>query len=229
MEGLLLNAVAAELFYHSIFFMVPGMVITVFYCREKKRAVVRKKIHAMRTELKEFLGAVTAALQTGRSVENAFMQAVKDSEQYLGKATLLLPELKKICSAAVTANEPLEKLFAEFSCRIPIEELEYFAEVFAIGKRSGGNLVALMNHTVRMLRERMEAEEEIYTVMTQKRLEFYLMAVVPLAILGYLRMGAPSLIGQMYHNFFGIAIMTVCAAIYGGCYLYGERLLEIEM
>lgn len=227
LEGMALNALLAWLFYDSFLFIVPGLVIVGFYLREKKRVLSLRRMRRMRRELREFLNAMIAALQTGRSIENAFLQAVKDTGEYLGKDTEFLLEMKRIC-AAVMVNEPLDRLLAEFAARSHIEEMEYFAEVFAVGKRSGGNLISIMKHTTRMLRERMEAEEEIAAVTAKKRMEFYIMSVIPMAMILYLRIGASGLVSRLYGNLLGVLVMTVCLIVYGGCYLYGQKLLETE-
>lgn len=181
----------------------------------------------MRVDFKEFLNALIASLQTGRSIENAFTEALKDTSRYLEKDTEFILEMRKICSG-VSVGKPLEKMIMEFSDRSHLEELEYFAEVFSIGKRSGGNLIGIMKNTIRMLQERMDAEEEIYTVLAEKQMEFYLMCVIPIAMIVYLRIGAGNMLNSLYGNITGISVMTVCLLIYGGCYLYGKRLLEIE-
>lgn len=227
LEGMVLNIVISILFYNSFFAMLPGMVFVAFYFKEKKRLLARKRMRRMRLELKEFLNALIAALQTGRSVENAFAEGLKDTAAYVEKNTEFVLEMKRIC-AGIGVGEPLEKLLSDFSRRSHIEELEYFAEVFSIGKRSGGNLISIMRNTIRMIQERMDAEEEIYTVIADKQMEFYLMCVIPLAIIIYLRIGAGNLVDCLYGNVIGMFVMTVCLGIYGGCYLYGRRLLEIK-
>lgn len=226
-EGMLLNAFVSVLFFDSFRAMIPGMLLVVFYMKEKKRKLMQKRLRSLRVELKEFLNALIAALQTGRSMENAFSEALKDTEKYLEKETPFVLEMKKIC-AGVSVGEPLEQLLLDFSYRSHLEELEYFAEVFSIGKRSGGNLVGIMKNTIRMIQERMDAEEEIYTVLAEKQMEFNLMCVIPFAIIIYLRICAGGLLDSLYGNITGIMVMTVCLFIYGGCYLYGKRLLEIE-
>lgn len=227
LQGLLLNAMVSFLFYNSWFAMLPGMLVVILFWKEKKRILAQKRMRRMRVELKEFFDAFIVALQTGRSVENAFVQAMNDLETYTGKNTELLMELKRIC-AGVAVGEALEKLVLEFSERSYLEELQYFAEVFAIARRSGGNLVSIMKNTIRMLRERMEVEEEIYTVIAEKRMEFYMMCVIPLGMIVYLRIGAGNFLESLYGNITGIAVMTICLGIYGGCYFYGKRLLEFE-
>lgn len=227
LEGTALNAGISFLFYNSVVAMIPGTFLIYLYYREKKKRLRNRRMRRMRCELREFLNALIAALQTGRSIENAFSQALKDTEGYVGNGSDFSEEMRKIC-AGVLVGQPLEKLLLDFAMRSHMEELEYFAEVFQIGKRSGGNLIGILKNTIRMLQERMDAEEEIYTVISQARLEFYIMCVVPLAIIGYLRITAGGLLEVLYGNLTGILVMTVCLVLYGGCYLYGKKLLEME-
>lgn len=227
LEGMILNGVIGILFYNSFYAMIPGMVLVVFYQKEKKRVLVQRRMEQVRLELKEFLNALIAALQTGRSMENAFSEACKDFAGYVGGDTVFLQEIKRIC-AGVEMGEPLERMLTEFAARSHMEELQYFSQVFSIGKRSGGNIISIMKNTIRMLQERMDAEKEISTAIAEKRMEFQIMTVIPLAIIFYLRVGAGGLLDQLYGNITGILVMTICLFIYGGCCLYGKRILEFE-
>ena len=226
-EGMFLNAIVSFLFFDSFVAMIPGILLVIIYFKEKKRRLMRKRFRQLRTELKEFLNELIVALQTGRSIENAFAEALKDTERYLEKETLFVLEMKKIC-AGVSIGESLEKLILQFAYRSHLEELEYFAEVFSVGKQSGGNLIAIMKNTIRMIQEKMDGEEEIYTVIADKQMEFQVMCVIPFVIIIYLRISAGTLMNHLYGNITGIVIMAACVLVYGGCYLYGKRILEIE-
>ena len=160
-------------------------------------------------------------------MENAFIESCKDTVEYLGGDSVFLAEAKHI-SGRIMIGEPLEKLLMDLARRSHMEELEYFSEVFSVGKRSGGNFVGIIKNTVRMIQERMEAEEEIDTILTEKQFEFHIMCIIPFAMIGYLRIGAGNLIDCMYKNITGVLIMTSCLLIYGGCYFYGKRILEIK-
>lgn len=226
-QGAALNAIISILFYNSFLMMIPGVILVILYMKEKKRILAQKRMRRMRENLKEFFGILIAALQTGRSIENAFEQGCRDLAGYLEKETEIVVEMKRIC-IGVSLGETLEKLLMDFSERSHLEEVEYFAEVFFIAKHSGGNLISIMKNTIRMLQEKMDVTDEIDTVITEKQLEFYLMSVIPLGIILYLRVGAAAFINQLYGNILGICVMTVCLMIYGGCYFYGKRLLEFE-
>lgn len=227
LEGIFFNGLISFLFYNSVYGMVPGMILVAFYFKEKKHMLVQKRMRQMRVEFKEFLNALIAALQTGRSLENAFAEALKDTARYMEKDTEFLLEIRRICSG-VEMGETLEKMLMDFSQRSHMEELQYFAQVFSIGKRSGGNIVAIMKNTIRMIQERIEVEEEVATIIVEKQMEFQIMTIIPLAIIIYLRIGAGGLLECLYGNFTGILVMSLCLIIYGGCYLYGKRLLEFE-
>lgn len=227
LQGIGFNAMISFLFYNSFLAMIPGMFLVFLYMKEKKRILTRKRFRRMRENLKEFFHILIAALQTGRSMENAFVQGCKDLTEYLEKETEIVVELKKIC-AGVSVGETLEKLLLDLSARSHLEELEYFAEVFYIAKHSGGNHIAIMKNTIRMLQEKMDVADEIDTVIAENQLEFYLMCIIPLGIILYLRIGASALISQLYGNALGIVVMTLCLVVYGGCYFYGKRLLEFE-
>lgn len=227
LEGMLLNGVISILFYNSFLAMLPGMLLMYFYFKEKQRILMQKRMKSIRMEFKEFLSGLIAALQTGRSIENAFMEALKDTRQFLGKDTVFLLEMKKI-SSGISIGKSMEVLLLDFSSRSHLEEIEYFAEVFSIGKRSGGNIVGMMKNTIGMIQERMDAEEEIYTILAEKQMEFYIMCVIPLGMMIYLRIGAGTMVNALYGNLTGITVMTFCLGVYGGCFLYGKRLLEME-
>ena len=227
LEGLLLDGCIALLFFDSLWAMIPGAAVIIFYYKEKKRTLMRVRWKVLRIDFKEFLNALIAALQTGRSVENAFIEALKDTAHSREKETPFVLEMKRICSG-IGVGEPLEKLILDFANRSHMEELEYFAEVFSVGKRSGGNLIGVMKNTTRMIQEKMDAEEEIYTVIAEKQMEFQVMCMIPFVMIFYLRISAGTLLDNLYGNPVGILIMTGCLTVYGGCYFYGKRILEIK-
>lgn len=227
LEGLLLDGSVSFLFFDSLWAMIPGLIVIIFYFKEKKRKLMRARLKMLRMDFKEYLNALIAALQTGRSIENAFIEALKDTARSMEKETLFVLEMKRICSG-IGMGEPLEKLMLDFANRSHMEEMEYFAEVFSVGKRTGGNLIGIMKNTIGMIQEKMEAEEEIYTIIADKQMEFQIMCIIPFVMILYLRISAGNLLDNLYGNAVGILIMTSCLVVYGGCYFYGKRILEIK-
>ena len=121
-EGMVLNGTVSILFFDSFLAMIPGVVLVFFYHQEKKRRLMRRRIHHLRKEFQCFLNEMIAALQTGRSIENAFLEAIKDTEKYLEQETIFVMEMKKI-GGSMSVGEPLEKLLLDFSTRSHLEEM----------------------------------------------------------------------------------------------------------
>ena len=65
--------------------------------------------------------------------------------------------------------------------------------------------------------------------MSEKALEQKIMCVIPLGILGFLRLTSPEFLSGMYGNLTGRAVMTVCLLIYAVAYLWGKKIVGIEV
>ena len=55
------------------------------------------------------------------------------------------------------------------------------------------------------------------------------MSVVPCMILIYVQMVSPGFLDVMYHNPAGIVIMSVCLLVYFLAWLWGRKIVSIEV
>ena len=55
------------------------------------------------------------------------------------------------------------------------------------------------------------------------------MAVMPAAVLLYIRLGSGEFLEGLYHNMTGALVMSVCLGIYGAAYLMGKRMVQFEI
>ena len=110
-----------------------------------------------------------------------------------------------------------------------MEEIESFAELLSTAKRSGGNLVHMMDKAIGILTEKMEVEQEIQTMLSGKKLEQRIMCGMPIFMLLYLRITNPLYLAGLYHNWVGVLVMTAClvATCIAAC--WGARLIRIEV
>jgi tight adherence protein B len=122
-------------------------------------------------------------------------------------------------------NQTLEELLWDFGRRSGVDEITEFAEVFSIAKRSGGNLGEVITQCAGQISHRTESEEEIQTLLSNKRLEQKIMNVMPFGILLYVESSNPTYFDMLYHNFSGVVIMTLCLAVYLAAYVLAERIL----
>lgn len=217
-----------KVFYDSFYAALAGIAVLPLLFRERARTLARRRGEALLLEFKDFILALSASLKAGYSAENAFVAAGKDLTYMYGDKTAMVSECRKI-EKQLQNNQPLEVLFSEFADRSGQDEIRDFASVFSIAKRSGGNMGAMIRNTAGIISEKIEVKREIQLLYAAKRMEQNIMNVVPAAIIGYVRITTPDYFDRMYHNAFGIAVMSVCLAVYVGAFALSRKIMEIEV
>ena len=108
-------------------------------------------------------------------------------------------------------------------------DIQDFAEVFAVAKRSGGNMTEIIGRTITVISQKMDVEKEIDVLISAKRMEARIMNMVPFFIIFYISLTSPGFFTPMYHNVFGVILMTVCMGFYAFAYLLSERIVNIHV
>ena len=88
-------------------------------------------------------------------------------------------------------NQQLEVVYEEFAKKSGIEEIENFSEVLSFAKRGGGNLVGIIQNTVRNISSKIRIEEEIQTMIAQKIIELKEKNVMQVFLMFYLEITSP--------------------------------------
>lgn len=137
-------------------------------------------------------------------------------------------ELKQI-TYGLKMNQTIEAVLRGFAERTKIEDIETFAEVVSISKRSGGDIIKVISHTAKMISDRVEVKRQIVTLTAGKQFEVKIMSQVPIGIIFYMKLFSGDIMKVMYHNMAGISIMTVLLGLYALAYFLSIRIVEIEL
>ena len=117
----------------------------------------------------------------------------------------------------------------DFAGRSGLEDVRSFCEVFVFAKRSGGDFIQIIRMTASRISEKSELMEAIQTEISGKRMEQKIMNLMPLFILLYVDLTFGGYLDGLYHNTFGIMVMTVCLMLYLAAYLLSEKIMSIEV
>ena len=63
----------------------------------------------------------------------------------------------------------------------------------------------------------------------KKKMEFQIMSVIPLGIIGYMRLSFPEFMAGLYGNLPGAAFMSICLGAYIAAWRLGCKIVEIEV
>lgn len=203
------------------------LYVPVAYVRRKKEEKRRQK-WALNLAFKDALICMENSLAVGYSAENSVREAVKNLEQLYGKEHAICLEFRRMAKQ-MELGCGMEEVFLEFGSRSDVADIKQLADVFAIVKRTGGNLSRVLRQTGGVLQEKIELKRELHTTIAAKKMEFQVMCAVPYGILLYLKLCAPAMSRALYHNTFGILFMWGVLAVYYGMKLLGERIIRGEV
>lgn len=218
----------ARLFYQSWLPALAGIGIVPFLLRDQAKKRAKKRQQELCLQFKELILSFGNSLKAGYSIENAFLSAYQDICFLYEEQADLLRECRWIIGQMENSRN-LEDLLYDFAQRSGVKDIQDFALVFRTAKRSGGNLSAMIQNTVRLIGEKIEVKEEISLLIAAKRAEQNVMNVVPIGIMLYISLTSKGYFDALYHNLTGIVIMTICLAVYFFSYHLSCRIIDIEI
>lgn len=224
-KGILVTGVFAFFFYRSIWALPPMSLVGWFYWRRSRRHRRRRKNRQLLIQFKECIQAVAATMRAGYAVENAFIDSIADIRSMFGEGCVMEGELQ-LLRQGLSNNVILEDLLTEMGKRCDLEEMQEFAEVFAIAKRNGGSIPLVIDAASNSIRRRLAVEEEMETLLSARKLEQQVMNAMPFLIVWYVEASNPGYFDMLYGNLAGVVLMTVCMAVYLAAYALSEWIFE---
>lgn len=220
--------VMAWLYYRSLWAMIVLIPIGIGYYRIWEQEWNKKKSREFQLQFKEAIQAVSAALNIGYSVENAWKEAWKELMVLYDSEKRILKELH-IMVTQIRINIPMEQVLEELAVRVECEDVQNFTAVFIIAKKSGGDIIAIIRETVNQIGDKIDVKREIETILASKRFEFKVMTMIPYLIIGYMSVSFPEFMNVLYGNIIGTGVMTICLFAYIGAYYLGLKIIEIDV
>lgn len=223
--GLLL---ISKMFYGNVWMTVIISPIGIVIYKTIRKKLYQRQVRKIELQFRDMLTAVSDLMQTGYSIENAFIESYKEIVQIYGKNSVMGKEMRLI-NSRLKLNVNIEQIIADFADRYDIESINTFYQTFSIAKRTGGNMREIIKNVCETISLKEEIKEEIKVSMNAKRLEQKVMMGIPIFIMMYVTFASPGFLDVMHKTFLGNIIMTVCLAAYVGSYIWGERIIEVEV
>ena len=216
------------LFFGSISWgivFLPGIVLWIRYMK-KRQSDLRKK--QLAGEFQDALELLALSLKAGYSVESAFKETAKELEKLHGHDADVTQEFLRI-RRQLNCQIPIETLLEDFAARSDLEDIRNFSAVFSAAKRLGGDLPGIIRTAADTIGGRIEVEKEIENVLAAKKFEQKIMAVMPCAIILYMRLGSPGFLDVLYESAIGHLVMACALIIYAGAVFWGMQIVRIEV
>lgn len=228
LQGLGILTVVSYFFYRSFWAFLLFSPYLFFHFRKKGEEIRKKQLEELRYQFKDGILAISAALNAGYSVENAFRESQKDLALLYEENAPIRKEFQRILHG-IAANERLEKLLFDFAKRSGLEEIESFAEVFATAREASGDFSLIIRTTAEKISDKMEVVREIKTMAAAKVFEQRIMSLIPFFIMLYIDLTSPGFFNPLYGNWLGVVIMSVCLGVYLLSQYVSKRIMQIPV
>lgn len=219
------SAVFAYFFFRSLIsFFVFFLFFPLFLKVVRRKCVAYRKWN-LKSQFADALLGISTALTAGNSMENAFRKAYHEMNAMHGGKADISRELYAMVKG-MDNNLTVESMLSDFANRSHVEEIEDFADIFSVGKRSGGNMKEIMTVCCNTITESVELQREFRILLSSRQFEMRIMSVVPFAIILYIGSASAGYFDSLYHSFPGTAIMAGCLLLYVAAYFWGVKVIE---
>lgn len=218
-------AVYSFLFYDSIIPIILSLGLIKFFFRFLKDHLINKQKEKLLSEFKEWLFSLNSSLTSGYALENAIYESMCELETLYGKKSFIYREVNLMCNK-IKLNFPLEVILDDFAIRSGLADIHTFSEVITLVKKNGGDMIKVIKNASESIGEEISLKNQINTMVSSSKYELYIMAIFPLIIIIYVDFTQPGFFEPLYHNLFGIIIMSICLAIYFASIFLANKILK---
>ena len=213
-------------FYRSMKVFLWMSPLSLLGAAAEQRGRLEKRKKELAGQFKESMMILASSLSAGFSIENGLAASVEELSMLYGRDGMIVREFAFMVQQ-IRTNRPVEKVLEDFAERSGLEDVQNFAEVFSVAKRSSGDLGGIMRHTAEIIRDKMQVREEILTMTASRQFEQKIMNMIPFFIVFYVESSSPGFFGQMYGTGLGRMLMSGCLVAYVISYVAAKRILEI--
>lgn len=210
--------------------LIPGVVGTIagiLFVPIRTDQIIQNKKAKLNTQFRDMLETLSTNLGAGKNVTDSFKSVYDDMKIQYEEDAFILKELEVILSG-MNNNIDIEVLLEDFGRRSGNEDIQSFANVFRVCYRKGGNIKQTIRATYKILSDKMEIAEEIETMVTSAKSEQNIMIVMPVALIGIIKMMSPEF-GENFVSPAGLIATTVAIILFVAAYFVGRSITNIKM
>lgn len=212
------------IFYRSILICVVASFLAPLYLPIKKKELIKQRKNELLIQFREFLTSISSSLNSGKSLENALIEAYTDLKViFPEKNTYILVELYKMISR-MKVNQDFIEIFCNFAARTELDDIQNFSEAIAICKKRGGNIAETIRNSAGIISGKLEIQQDIDVILSKSRFETKILNIVPPALVLMLSLTSWEYMEPIFTTFYGRITMTVAIILLVSAYFISHKI-----
>jgi tight adherence protein B len=204
---------------------VVGWWLPRFWLRRRKG----QRLKAFNGALADTITLIANALRSGSSFLQAIEMVVRETPPPIST------EFNRVIRE-VNLGLPFEQALANLVRRVRSDDLELMTTAISIQHQVGGNLAEILDSIAFTIRERVRIKGEIKTLTAQQRMSGYVVAGLPIGLVGILMVIAPKFMDPMFQKPpellglpMGVVILGIGGIMMGIGFMLIRKVVDIEV
>jgi tight adherence protein B len=204
--------------------VLAGWWIPRFWVNRRKN----KRLQAFNNHLADTITLIANALRAGASFLQAIELVVRETQPPIST------EFNRVIRE-VNLGLPFEQALSNMVRRVRSEDLELMTTAITIQHQVGGNLAEILDSIAFTIRERVRIIGEIRVLTAQQRMSGYVVAGLPIGLIGILTFIAPGFMDPMFEDPsvagipYGVILLVVGGVLMLIGFLAIRRIVDIEV
>lgn len=212
---------------NAVICVAAGTAAGILFVPIRRKQIIEKRRNDLKLQFRELLDTLSTSIGSGKNIMDSFKSAYDDLRIIYSDETAIIKELSVI-NDGIANNVDIEKSLADFGERSGIDDIKSFADVFETCYRKGGDIKDVIRNTQQIITEKMEVEMEIETIITGSKTEQNIMTVMPIAIVGAIKMMSPEFAAN-FATPSGVVSTTIAVLMFIAAYFVGKKIMVIEV
>jgi tight adherence protein B len=197
----------------SLFAYLPLMIV------KKKRAA---RFADLEAQLPDALDFLSRSMRAGHAFTISLEMVGEEIHEPLGQ------EFRSLFNEQ-NLGASLERSLQNFTKRVPLTDVRFFASAVLLQRQTGGNLAEILNRLSQIIRERFRLRGQVKAASGHGRLTATILTLLPIATLALLLMGSPDYLDPMFNDPTGRKLIAagVMAQVIGNFFI--RKIIRIKV
>jgi tight adherence protein B len=209
--------------------VLVGLAVGLYAPRYWLKRRKTRRVRAFESRLPDTITLLSSGLRAGSSFMQSVELIVRETEPPMSV------EFSRLIRD-INVGLPLDDALLNLQQRVPSADLGLMTTAITIQHTVGGNLAEILDTIAFTIRERIRIHGEIRVLTSQQRLSGYVVAALPLGIIGVLSLIAPSYLAPLLMSpptFVGLPLGMLFLAVGGVMMLIGfaaiRKIVDIKV
>lgn len=188
---------------------------------------LEKRSRALDNQFRAMLSSLSASMSAGSNVQKAFEDALTDLLMQYKEDDYIVKEMREILNG-MAQNINAEVMIRDFGNRSGNEDVTFFADVFEICYRKGGDLKTVIQKTYHSISEKLEIADEIETKLVSNKMQHNVMSIMPIIVVAMLKFTNDTF-ADNFATPIGVLVNTVAIGIFIASYRFGLKICDVKV